>query len=782
MTQRSADVTQWGWVRPVARHESTAFVGRAAELEAVARAVTRARVITLTGPGGVGKTRIALRAAQQLDGEFPDGVSIAELSGLRDPEFLPNTVASAVGLPENAAQHPMDQLLEYFADRRALLVLDTCEHLVEALAVFADILVSHSAGLVLMLTSRQPVALPGECVLQIPPMPRPGAGADETTSDTVALFVARAQAARPSFVLCADNRAEVIAVCRRLDGIPLAIELAAVRLRTMPLDQILRRLDDRFQALAGARLAQARHKTLRATIEWSHDLCTEDERELWARLSVFAGGFTLAAVEEVCAGAELAGLDVVDLLMSLVDKSVVQCGDGVAEARYHLLDSIREYGAERLEEDGRVELYARRHQEFFARMAVRAGQEWFGDHQVEWGDRLAADIDNFRVAMDFAAAHPGDEAVLRMVNGLWGLWQGKSRLTEGRRWIDKALDAESAPTIEHGKAVWLSAYYGTLQSAPDSREMVRRCRTVAEHLDDDFLRARAAAAEAFAMIIWGGDVASTMDAYRAAREQLRARHDLFPLAVGYSQTSAFLAGHGEPARALREVEEGLRELAHIPQERWVRNYLLIMQVLCLWATGELDRARELSETLLLSALEQGETMGVAAVVEYLSWIAADKDEDELAATLLGGAGALWRQVGTRLWGEEGLIGLHTAIENRLMLKLGGERFTQTYGRGAALPLDQLINLAGGHAPHPSSAAVPAARTEDGSPLGPLTPREREVARLVAEGLTNRQIAECLVISKRTADAHVEHILSKLGFNSRVQVAAMLSSVKEDQPS
>ncbi|MET7812926.1 hypothetical protein ABZT26_18970 [Streptomyces sp. NPDC005395] len=204
---------------------------------------------------------MAVRAAHQLAVDFPDGVSVAELSGLRDAEFLPNTVASAVGLPEVASTEPMDQLIDHFSDKHALLVLDTCEHLVEAMAMFVDILLSHSAGLVFLLTSRQPVALPGEFVLPIPPMPSPDADANEQDNDALALFVSRAKAALPSFSLTEENRSEVIALCRRLDGIPLAIELAAVRLRTMPLEQILGRLDDRFRLLAGVRTAQARHHT-----------------------------------------------------------------------------------------------------------------------------------------------------------------------------------------------------------------------------------------------------------------------------------------------------------------------------------------------------------------------------------------------------------------------------------------------------------------------------------------------------------------------------------------
>ncbi|WP_331752725.1 LuxR C-terminal-related transcriptional regulator [Streptomyces anthocyanicus] len=767
-------MTQWKWARAGSRNETTGFIGRAAELEAVRRAVTEARVVTLTGLGGVGKTRVAVRAAHQLAVDFPDGVSVAELSGLRDAEFLPNTVASAVGLPEIASTEPMDQLIDHFSDKHALLVLDTCEHLVEAMAMFVDILLSHSSGLVFLLTSRQPVALPGEFVLPIRPMPSPEADADEQDNDALALFVARARAALPSFSFTEENRSEVIALCRRLDGIPLAIELAAVRLRTMPLEQILGRLDDRFRLLAGVRTAQARHHTLRTTIEWSHSLCSEAERELWARLSVFAGGFTLAAAEEVGSGGELVGRDVLDFLGALVDKSVVQRVEGVVEYRYRLLDTIREFGAEQLEQSGRTQEYARRHQDFFLRMAERAGGEWLGDQQVEWGGRLAADFDNFRVAMDFAVAHPADEAALRLVNGLWGLWLGRSRLTEARRWIEKALAAEPEPTVEHGVALYYGSYFGLLQADRATRETVRRCRAVAESLDDDFLRARALYVETYEMLMWSRDVERTMASYEESRRQLRASGDLFPLVAGYINTAVFHAAHGSPTQALRDAEECLRELEHLPRERWARNYMTITQVLALWADGKLAESRDLGRGVLPSALDQGETMSLAATVEFLSWVACAEQDHEHAATLLGGSTALWRQVGTTLWGVRALSNLHTETENTLMLSLGAERFTQVYAHGTKLEVSELIDIACGHRQHTASSPPDEV---NGSALGPLTPREREVADLIAEGLTNRQIAERLVISKRTADTHVEHILTKLGVASRVQVAGLVDRPK-----
>ncbi|MEU3466032.1 hypothetical protein ABZ721_39615 [Streptomyces sp. NPDC006733] len=350
-----------------------------------------------------------------------------------------------------------------------------------------------------------------------------------------------------------------------------------------------------------------------------------------------------------------------------------------------MLDTIREFGADALESTSHSETYARRHQEFFLRMAVQARQEWFGDRQSEWSEQLAINLDNFRVAMEFATQHPGDEAALQLVNGLAGLWQSKSRLTEARRWINKALQAEQPRTIEHGLALWHGTYYGMVQGDRAAFELHRRCGEVAELLDDDFLRGRVPANEVFAITLWGQDVPRAMDAYAHTRELLRATHDQFALVASYCQSSALLAAHGEQAKALAEVDTGPQELAHMPQERCLRSYLLAMKVLCPWSSGELNPARDLGRTVLLDALEQGDTMSAAVSAEYLSWVLCGKGEYELATALLGGAGALWRQVGALLWGESGLNSLHAATENDLMAALGAERFTQLYAHGAERP-------------------------------------------------------------------------------------------------
>jgi len=329
--------------------EVSGFVGRRDELARLARQLRSARLVTVTGPGGVGKTRVALRTASRLSGEFEGGVCLAELAGLRDPELLPHTVATCLGLPERDARTQLGAVLDYLRDRQLLLILDTCEHLVDACASLAGAVARETAGVTVLATSRQPLDIPGEHTCLIPPLPVPEARSrDAAGGDSVELFAQRAAAVVPGFAITEANREDVARLCRRLDGIPLAIELATVRLRAVPLEQLASRLEDRFRLLTGSRRAALpHHQTLRTATEWSYDLCSPAEQLLWARLSVFAGSFDIAAAEQVCGGGALARADILETLIGLVDKSVVlRTGDN--GARYRLLDTIREFGAERL--------------------------------------------------------------------------------------------------------------------------------------------------------------------------------------------------------------------------------------------------------------------------------------------------------------------------------------------------------------------------------------------------------------------------------------------------
>ncbi|NUR85152.1 MAG: LuxR family transcriptional regulator, partial [Nonomuraea sp.] len=373
--------------------DTTSFVGREAQVGAVKRLLTQTRLVTLTGPGGVGKTRIAIRVAREIRATFDDGVCLVTLSSLRDPELLANTVATALGLPEQQARPQLDVVVDYLTDKRLLLLLDTCEHLVDACAMLADVLMRSAPGLHIVATSRQPLDVPGEVGYPVPPL--------ELNGDAMTLFIDRAAAIVPGFAATPANRPLIATLCRRLDGIPLAIELAVVRLRALPLEELVSRIDNRLRLLSGGmRRALERHQTLRMTIDWSHDLCTAQERLLWARLSVFAGEFGLGAVEVICEGGELTGDDVIDSLIGLVDKSVVLREDREGAAHYRMLDTVREYGAERLAALGEEDALRARHRDHYLERARRFAAEFIGPDQMTWLGWFEREQANLRLALE----------------------------------------------------------------------------------------------------------------------------------------------------------------------------------------------------------------------------------------------------------------------------------------------------------------------------------------------------------------------------------------------
>ena len=382
------------------------FVGRQDELTRIAALLAESRLVTIVGPGGVGKTRVARVAAAQAAASYPDGPWIVELSNLRDPALLPNTVASVLGLPEQDARSALDALLEYLRDRRLLLILDTCEHLLDACAALAQAVMRDAPDVTVLATSRQPLDMPGEHTFPVGPLPVPEndwlpvpATFVADGGDAVELFALRAATAVPDFAITPENAADVIRLCRRLDGIPLAIELAAVQLRALPLDELLDRLNHRFTVLTGGRPgALPRHQTLRTAIEWSHELCSDAERRLWARLSVFAGPFSLVAAQEVCAEVSLERPDVVDAVIGLVDKSVVL----MEGERYRMLDTVREFGAEWLASSGEQASCRARHIARYLAMARYFGAHFADDDQLDRYHELREVHSNLRAAMEYA--------------------------------------------------------------------------------------------------------------------------------------------------------------------------------------------------------------------------------------------------------------------------------------------------------------------------------------------------------------------------------------------
>jgi predicted ATPase/DNA-binding CsgD family transcriptional regulator len=776
--------------------EITGFVGRRSELAKLSTLLRTARLVTVTGPGGVGKTRCALRAAARLGDRFTDGVYLAELAGVRDPELLPYTIATTLGLPEQDTRSPIDAVLDYLRGRQVLLILDTCEHLVDASAVLTSTLLRGTENVTVLVTSRQPLDVAGERICRIPPLPVPAFDATESgRGDAVELFAQRAADAMPGFAVTDANRADVIRLCWWLDGIPLAIELATVRLRAVPLDQLAGRLEDRFLLLTGERRdALPHHQTLRTATQWSYDLCTPDQQLLWARLSVFAGTFSIADAEEICTDTtKLGQVDVVKALIDLVDKSVV----AQADDRYRLLDTIREFGAEKLAESGEEGAVRHRHAERYLAMARYFGANPIGEDQLECYRELRAEHNNLRAALDYSfAAGDMDAQAASLATDLYAYWQISGLLSEGRRWMARALDLFPGPSAERAWALVMIGILATLQGEiPDAFAALDEGIPMAEDLGEALTAARGYGHRTLACGFAGlGEQARQAGA--TAAERAAAIDDKPGLAALDVEMALVFFGMGEPQLSIERCEQGLSRFRPGSRERWMQGWLNCYTGVAQFMLGALEDSAATLRTALAMKHELGDSVGMAYCLETLGWVAAAWGRHDRTAWLLGAADALWDRVGRRLSGDAALEQFRQQAVKSATGGLGAPRYAALYHRGTRDSLGHVIALAAGdedaavvpgssgsrkRADHAAALPVPANGTDGpGSAsahaaLSALTSRQRQIAWLVAEGLSNREIAERLVISKRTVDTHIDHIFGRLGVSSRMQLAAWLAS-------
>jgi predicted ATPase len=679
----------------------TSFIGREVEVAAVKRLLIQSRLVTLTGPGGVGKTRVALRVAAEVQQSYADGVCLVELSALQDPGLLAHTVVAALGLPEQTARPAIDVLAEYLKDRRLLLVLDTCEHMIDACAVFVDVLRQQAPELHVLVTSRQPLNSRGEHTLSIAPMPVPESD-DEPfggTYDAVVLFADRAAAVVPGFAVTEANWAAVAAVCRRLDGIPLAIELAVVRLRALSPEQMVSLLDDRFRLLTrGVRSALPRHQTLRTAIGWSHELCAPGERLLWARLSVFAGDFDLAAVQQICVNDDLAAEGILDHLISLVEKSIVLRVKSGSGTRYRLLDSIREYGREWLATLGEEHEFRRRHRDYYFAMAEQFDADWVSSAQVPWCRRLNQELPNLRVALEFCLTEADEATVgLTMATTLWGYWICVARLSEGRYWLDRGLRLLPEPTPVRARALWLTGWFRIIQGEHVAGEpLFEESLAIAEQIGDD--SALAYATQYLGATYWfQGEAARGRALYEDALARLRELDDRTGLVIITFQLGHFSILTGDVDRGLAACDESLR-LNGDNDERWCRAYALNAKGNAFWIRGEHQKCAELICASLRMKHELGDLMGIAHCLEGLSWVAAEEGHHRRTAYLLGAAHVLWQKIGRPLWGMGILQSYHDAAEQRAQEALGQNGYAEIFQAGTELNVDQAVYRATEHKP------------------------------------------------------------------------------------
>ncbi|MFJ9580171.1 ATP-binding protein [Streptomyces sp. NPDC101191] len=709
--------------------ELNRFVGRAAEQDELALMLDEFRLVTVVGVGGVGKTRLALRAAAAVQKRYVDGVRLAGLSSLRDPDLVAHALVDALGLTDHTLRGPREVLVEHLAELRLLLVVDGFEHLVEECAALLRELLQGCPGLTVLAAGRRALRVDGEAVLTLAPM------ADE---DAMALLTGRAVEAGAA---APGDPAGLRELCRRLDGIPLALELAAARLPLLTVDQLLRRLDDRFRLLDhGRRGALPRHRTLRTAIGWSHELCTPEERLLWARLSVFAGPFDLEAVEYVCGGPGLPADRVLDVLGELLAQSLVAREDSAAGPRYRMLDTVGAYGAEWLAALGDTERMRRRHRDWYMGLATWCELEWFSPRQAEVAACTDLALPNLRAALELCLESAEDASLAQHLAGtLWFYWVGCGRLSEGRHWLDRALGAAAFPPVTAHedtrlKALWVLGYVAILQG--DDTAAVAALHECGE-------RARAAGnalAQAYATHRMGCLALLSDDMPRA--EQLIER------ALGtYRElgelNSNVLMGQVElaMARAFQGDLEGavvlcaeVREICEERGERWTRAYALYVLGYAALNAGDHAAARELLAECLTINHTFHDLVGLVLAIELLALVTVSEGDAAEAAVLQGAAMPVWDAVGLPLFGSAHFNGARALCAGQASELLGAEGYGTWYREGEALSLDAAVDRAlserrdpamiaggaGARAPRPfrsGRAPVPDTRKPAGSPSG-----------------------------------------------------------------
>lgn len=733
------------------------------------------RLLTLTGIGGSGKTRLALRLAASVAEDYPEGVWLVALGPVLEDSLLSQAVASVLDIRERSGESLEASLARHLQDRRALLVLDGCEHLVDACARLVELMLRSGRELTILTTTQEALRVPGELMWRVPSLSLPTSDGDPDVaslmkSEAVRLFVERAVLVQPGFAPNAHNGPVIARICRRLDGLPLAIELAAAQIRMMPLVELELRLQDRFRLLTGgSRTALARHQTLRATVDWSYDRLDPSEQALFRRLAVFSGTFDAEAAEAVCGGPPVP-LDVLGCLGRLVDRSMVGVIDGGGMGRYQLLETLRQYGQERLRDDG-DEHIRRRHTEYFATLAQERGG-LLGTAQTSSLAGLELDQDNLRAALAWALANDQDLA-LQLAASLGPYWYMRGSLTEGHEWLAATTAATSTPSPTLARALvhagWVAYWQGDYER---SRKLAERGLAVARELgaameigiavtligvafhtvDQDFEAARRCYAEAY-------DIRSRLNDERGVASALN-NLALIEYDVGNYETAESLAEDALARVGLlgdrRDWANGLDSLARIVLER-----------------GKYAEARQYHSECLALAQELGDRVDTADALDGLARVAVAEGAPERALTIAGAAHTLRDRIGyetPKPWRPRLQKSIDAARAQLTPQAAGAawDRGTRLSEQQAVLvALHQELPLATSSSPL-STVPSPAGEGQGG---GLLTRREFEIATLIAAGLSNKQMAHRLKISERTADAHLEHIRTKLDVHSRAQIAA-----------
>ncbi|MFI6315507.1 protein kinase [Nocardia fusca] len=753
--------------------ELTGLVDRRAELAEVKNHLSGSRSVTLTGTGGVGKTRLALRAAAQAQRDFAEGVWLVELADVYDASLLFGAVAATIGVRDDSGRPLPEVLVDYLSSREMLLVLDNCEQVIDGVAELNETVLQSCPRVRLIVTSREPLNIAGEAVLWVSPLGAPDPDREPSLQglprfDAVTLFAERAAAAVPGFELDEDNKAAVVKICAKLDGLPLAIELAAARMRTMSPEQILDRLRDRYALLTSAlQTAPARQRSLELSVDWSYELCSATEQRLWAQLSVFAGSCGLEAAEQVCTG-DSAPHRLLDVLSSLVDKSILVREEAGSVVRFRMLEVLRDYGRSKLQEAGRYHDLRRRHRDWYRQLALEAEAHWISREQPDWVARLGREQPNLREALEYCLSEDTEEAGeagLQTASALWEFWVFRGLYGEGRSWIERVLAHPGARSIpDRVKALRVGSQMAAMQGAfPSAVMLLQEGRELTEHSPTPMLRAQMDhASGALALVRSEPERAApylerAIDVYRADRTGHLHIHALNALGWTYEL-------RGDTAKAI-EHQRNLISITEECGELLYRSVALRSMGVAEWRRGEVNRAQELIGESLRVGRPLDSPIAVAFGLEAMAWIANDRNDTERAAVLMGAAHEIWPARSSLATVFANFSRFHEECEQSARTALGEAEFNRAFQRGRAMDTAGARAYALGEEPTAATAETGSTTT--------LTKRERQVAHLVARGLSNKQIATELFISPRTAQGHVEHILTKLGFTSRTQIAAWI---------
>jgi len=735
----------------------TSFVGREAELNEIAALLAARSVVTLTGPGGSGKTRLAVEVARRHGALFPDGQWLVDLAPIASPELVSGAVAGVVGLRGRAGAELVDVIAEAIGDRRPLLILDNCEHVIDACAGVADALAARCPALGLLATSRIPLRIAGERVLTVPPL--------RIKDEALPLFVDRARAASAAFALDQTNRQDVETICRRLDGMPLALELAASWAAVMTPSELLPLLDRRFDVLqSGLRGAAERQRTLWSAVDWSHELLDPRERILFRRLSVFAGTFSREAAEQICAakpgGDDLLPTAVLPTLASLCGASMVVAESPPAgTTRYRLLETLRDYGLQRLREADEEDDFRAWHLDYYTARGEQAYEQRMHGGPRSVAEVLEVDRDNVRVALDWGVEHDPDRALGLAGTLVEDIRRSLFGFREMRQRLQALLAAAPAETTRRARAL-IAAGYMALVAADDdeAKAMVGESCRLFGQLGDRW-------GEAWAHLALGNiewilqDLASADEEFsksEALHAELGNPFGSYRSRVRRAVAKAFTPSGQAEAR--RELEAAVADEtgADDPFAKGLAfSFLGLIDVSC----GNRDAACSwFVEGYRVLSL--GREPLLPLPIGGLALCCVD-DDPERALRVLGGADMAWRQVGLRR--PPAIARILDRGRARATELLGDEAGSRAFAAGLAMPFDEAVALV---IPGPEPPAV-----RQHPRLGNLTEREQEIAGLVAEGFTNRQIAECLCLSVRTVETHVDRTLTKLGFHSRARLAS-----------